>query len=425
MKTLIKNALVIPMKNNGEYFRSDILIEGGKIRKIEKNIIDAADDVIDASNMIALPSFVDAHTHLSMVLMRNYKDDKKNLQDWLSEIFPIEDKLNDNDILTSSRLGIAELIKSGCTTFADMYFFAQATAKAVKEAGINASIGLTIVSDEESAVDRYENRYPLMTKEADGYDRIVFTVAPHAIYTTTKDGYIKCREYAEKENLKLHTHVSETIKEVEDCIKENGTTPLKYLSEIGALKENGTFIAHGVHLTDEELDICAQKGISVVNNPSSNMKLTSGALDTEKLLKKNINVALGTDGASSNNNLNMMKEINIAALSASLKAGVPIDAYEVLKMATINGAKALGLDYRIGTLEEGKDADLILLSTASVNMNPLNNVFSSIVYSSTSEDIKYVFSFGKKLLENRKLTYIDEKELIKDVNDSWNDILGR
>ena len=425
MKTLIKNALVIPMTEDNYYFRGDILLSDGKIGKIGKSIKADADEVIDASSMIALPAFINAHTHLAMVLMRNYKDDKKNLQDWLAEIFPIEDKLNEDDILKASRLGIAELVKGGCTTFLDMYFMAHETVKAVKEAGINASLGLTVVGDGKSTEERYENRLPLMEKERGDYKRIVFNAAPHAIYTTEEESYRMLKEIAEKDGMAIHTHISETRKEVEDSLREHGKTPLLYLDSIDAISKGNMILAHGVHLTDEELRIVKEKKLSVVNNPASNMKLISGALDVQKLIDMGINVALGTDGASSNNNLNMLKEINIAALSASLKAGVPVSAYDVLKMATVNGAKALHLDYRLGTIEEGKDADIVLISTEDVNMNPLNNPFSAVVYSATNKDIKAVFSLGRKVAENGKITYADEKAMIRDVNAAFSDIARR
>ena len=425
MRTHIKNALIIPMKNDGEFFRGDILIEDGKITYIGESRDLDADEIVDAEKRIALPAFVNAHTHLAMVLMRNYKDDKENLQEWLSEIFPIEDKLNGDDILKASRLGIAELIKGGTTTFADMYFLAHETAKAVKEAGINASIGLTLFGDEAESEERYAVRFPLMCKEQEDYDRIVFNIAAHAIYTTTKESYLKAKEIAENHGIIINTHVSETRKEVDDCIKKNGTTPLLYLERIGALSRNNMILAHGVHLTDEELAIVKEYGLSVINNPSSNMKLTSGALDVMKLMEMGINVALGTDGASSNNNLNMLEEMHVAALSAALKALKPMKAYDVLKMATINGAKALHLDDRLGTLEEGKDADLILISTEGENMNPLNDPFSAIVYSASSEDIRTVFSKGRKVLDERRITYADEKKMIEDVNAAWLDILRR
>ena len=254
MKTLIKNAIVIPMVNDEEFFHGDILIEDGLIKEVGENITAKADEVIDADGSIALPSLINVHTHLAMILMRNYKDDKENLQEWLSEIFPIEDKLTRDDVLKASRLGVAELIKGGCTTFADMYFFAEETAKAVIEAGINASLGLTIFGDAKESERRYIERLPKMKETASEYGRISFTIAPHAIYTTTKESYQKSKEYAEKENFVLHTHISETKKEVEDSLKENGCTPLVYLEKINALSKNNMLLAHGVHLTEEELD---------------------------------------------------------------------------------------------------------------------------------------------------------------------------
>ncbi len=425
MRTLIKNALIIPMKNDEEYFRGDVLIEEDKIAYVGESRDIDADVVIDAQHRILMPALINAHTHLAMILMRNYKDDKENLQQWLSEIFPIEDKLNADDILKASRLGIAELIKGGCTTFCDMYFYAEETAKAVREAGINASLGLTLFGDVEDTNDRYEKRLPRLEAACSCYPRISINVGPHAIYTCSKETYQSAKEFSEKNGFVINTHMSETEKEVSDSLSENGTTPLSYLKGIDAISNGNMILAHGVHLTDEELETVKECGLSVVNNPSSNMKLTSGALDVEKLLGMGINVALGTDGASSNNNLNMLEEMHVAALSANLKGGKPIKPYDILKMATINGAKALNAEERLGTIEVGKEADLILISTESENMNPLNSPFSALVYSASSEDIKTVFSAGKIVLDDRKITYADEKEIIRDVNSAWADILRR
>lgn len=426
MTILIENALIIPMTGKGKEKKGSILIEDGKITEIGEIGCVKCDRRIDAERMIALPGLVNAHTHLSMGLMRNYKDSSPNLQEWLSEIFPIEDKLNGNDIYQASRLGIVELIKSGCTCFEDMYFQSENTARAVKEAGIRGVLGLTLFGDGKETERRFSELLPKVLEEAGSCGKIRVDIAPHAIYTCTADTYRLAREKADQMHTLLNTHISETKKEVEDSLKEFGKTPLSYLDSLGVLS-GPTLLAHGVHLTDEELEVAREKKASVVHNPSSNAKLASGTLDVPKLIEKGVNVSLGTDGASSNNNLDMMEEMHVTALIQTSHNLTPmkLTPYEILEMATAKGAKALMLDEKIGTLEEGKDADLILIRTDRANMTPLNDPYSALVYSASSEDVDTVISGGQVLMENRELTTLDEEEITRKVNEAWSDILKR
>ena len=280
------------------FFKGSILIENGIITEIGQ-IERSADSIIDASSMIALPSFVNAHTHLSMVLMRNYKDTAENLQDWLSEIFPIEDKLNDEDIYQASRLGAAELIQSGCTVFADMYFHAWNTVKAIKEAGIRGIIGQTFMNDENDAEFRIEEIAPRILEAIGNDDMLRLDAAVHAIYTSTPDCYIRAAEWVKERGVRLHTHLSETRKEVDDCIAAYGKTPVELFNDIGVFSVP-VYAAHGVHINEEEMEILKEHDVSIVHNPASNMKLASGIAPVKKYREKGINTALGTDGASSN-----------------------------------------------------------------------------------------------------------------------------
>ena len=426
MTTLIRNAIVIPMTEREHWLRADILIRDGRIEEIGK-ITEKADETIDASSMIALPSFINAHTHLSMTLMRNYKDTCENLQDWLSEIFPIEDKLNDEDIYWSSLLGSAELIESGCTCFADMYFLAWNTVKAAKEAGIRGIIGQTFMNDGKDAETRIREIAPRILEAIGGDDMFRLDAAVHAIYTSTPDCYERAAAWASSINARMNTHISETKKEVDDAIAKYGMSPVELLDSIGVFKAVPTYGAHCVHLSDKDIMILSERGVSAVHNPSSNMKLASGAAPIMKMRKAGINIALGTDGASSNNNLSMIKEMNAAALLATVSSMTPSAArpYDVLEMATINGAKALGLDGRIGTIERGKDADIVLINTEEVNMTPLNDPFSAVIFSADRKNIDTVFCKGRKLLEGGRLLTIDKEEAIRKTNERWEDILRR
>lgn len=407
------------------FFKGSILIENGIITEIGQ-IERSADSKIDASSMIALPSFVNAHTHLSMVLMRNYKDTAENLQDWLSEIFPIEDKLNDEDIYQASRLGAAELIQSGCTVFADMYFHAWNTVKAIKEAGIRGIIGQTFMNDENDAEFRIEEIAPRILEAIGNDDMLRLDAAVHAIYTSTPDCYIRAAEWVKERGVRLHTHLSETRKEVDDCIAAYGKTPVELFNDIGVFSVP-VYAAHGVHINEEEMEILKEHDVSIVHNPASNMKLASGIAPVKKYREKGINTALGTDGASSNNNLSMIKEMNTAALLQTIANMTPsaVRPYDIIEMATIGGAKALGLDNRIGTIEKGKEADIVLINTADANMSPLNDPFSAIVFSADRKNVDTVFCKGRKLLEGGKLLTIDKAEAIAKTNERWEDILRR
>ena len=407
------------------FFKGSILIENGIITEIGQ-VERSADSIIDASSMIALPSFVNAHTHLSMVLMRNYKDTAENLQDWLSEIFPIEDKLNDEDIYQASRLGAAELIQSGCTVFADMYFHAWNTVKAIKEAGIRGIIGQTFMNDEKDAEFRIEEIAPRILEAIGNDDMLRLDAAVHAIYTSTPDCYIRAAEWVKERGVRLHTHLSETRKEVDDCIAAYGKTPVELFNDIGVFSVP-VYAAHGVHINEEEMEILKEHDVSIVHNPASNMKLASGIAPVKKYREKGINTALGTDGASSNNNLSMIKEMNTAALLQTIANMTPsaVRPYDIIEMATIGGAKALGLDNRIGTIEKGKEADIVLINTADANMSPLNDPFSAIVFSADRKNVDTVFCKGRKLLEGGKLLTIDKAEAIAKTNERWEDILRR
>ena len=425
MTTLIRNATIIPMTERDRFLRGDILIENGRIKAVGKTD-GKADEIIDASSMIALPSFVDAHTHLSMVLMRNYKDTCENLQDWLSEIFPIEDKLDGEDIYQASRLGCAELIQSGCTVFADMYFHAWNTVRAVKEAGMRGIIGQTFMNDGKDTDFRIRELAPRTLESIGENDMIRLDAAVHAVYTSTPDCYQRAAEWVKERGVRMHTHLSETRKEVDDCIAEYGMSPVKLLESIGVL-DVPVYAAHCVHTDEDDMRIMKEHGVAVVHNPSSNMKLASGIAPVRSYRELGICTALGTDGASSNNNLSMMKEMNAAAMLQTIANMTPSAArpYDIIEMATLGGARALGLDDRIGTLEEGKEADITLINTDDVNMTPVNDPFSAIVFSADRKNVDTVFCRGRKLLEHGNLLSLDKDEVTRKTRERWEDVLRR
>ncbi len=429
MKLLISNALIVPMTEQGLYFHGDIGVDDKHIAFVGKN--DGTfipDRIIDGSSFIAMPALVNAHTHLSMGLMRNYKDDLPTLQAWLAEIFPIENKLSEQDILLASRLGLVELIQSGVTAFADMYFHTQATAEAVIESGIRASLSVTLFGSlEESKQQAFDREKILRPYVERSKGRIQMDCAPHAIYTCPKQTYQFAHSWAKDHQAILHTHLSETRLEVQDCIKETGKTPLEYLLDIGALQDVKSLLAHCVHFTDSEMQHMKGLDASVVHNPSSNCKLSSGIAPISTYVENGLNVALGTDGASSNNNLNMVEEMHVASLLGKVHTptNYKLHPYEVLQMATCNGAKALGLGHKIGQLKQGMEADILLVNIQKSHLTPLNDPISALVYATQASDVDTLLCQGKILMENRRVTAFDHDRVIRDVQKSWADIQQR
>ncbi len=427
MNTIIEHATILPMTSEDSVFVGDICISGSEISYIGPKAPESCypAEIINGKGYAVLPSFVNAHTHASMVLMRNYKDDEANLQAWLQQVWAVEAKLNGNDIRISSDLAMAEMIKSGITAFVDMYFFQENTAQSAIDAGIRADIGLTLFGDEQETRHRIKDNLPSLLKYTEN-ELVNVSIAPHAIYTVTGGSYSYGADAAKDLGLKMHTHISETRTEVNNSIKEFGLTPVKYLESLGFFKAK-SILAHGVHITDEEMDILRQYDTTVVHCPSSNSKLASGIARIRDLRNAGLNLAFGTDGASSNNSLNMMKEINLGCMlaSATTMDTKALRPYDALKMATIGGAKAIGLDKIIGTLETGKKADLIMVDMNSLANTPTNNIYSALVYSSTSEDIRNVFCNGEMLMRDRKLLTVNERWAKEKTRKVWADICSR
>jgi len=427
MNTLIKNARVLLCEDGRLLTKeADIAITGNKISqigKIEENL--EFQKVIDAKNMLAMPGIINAHTHLAMILLRNYADDMP-LFDWLTKkIWPLEANLTPELIYSGSILGIAELIKSGVTGFLDMYFFAEETIRAALETGVRVYIarGLT---DEEEGKEVHLNETRRLYDEYNGRDgRVKIFAGPHAPYTCSPRYLKKVIELAQELDIGIHIHLSETRKEVDECIEKWGKTPIKHVYDLG-LFERPTIAAHCVHLNDEDIQILAESKVSAVHNPSSNLKLASGFAPVEKMLKAGVNVALGTDGASSNNNLNMFEEMHLASIihKAVNYDAVSVPAEDVIKMATINGARALGVDDELGSLEVGKKADIILIDLNKPHLVPLNNPLSAICYSAQGSDVHTVIVDGKVLMENYELKTIDEEKAMYQAAEAARKLVG-
>ena len=400
------------LKPSGKVETANIHITDDKISKISAEEV-ASTKIIDGRGKFATPGLVNAHTHASMTLLRSYSDDKA-LMDWLNkDIWPIEAKMKHEDIYWGAALAAVEMIRGGTTAFADMYGpCMEEVAKVVEESGLRGSLsrGLISFADGDKKLAENVELYKNWNGAADG--RITVMFGPHAIYTCPPDYLKKVAAEAEKLGAEIHMHMNETKTEIEDCIKNYGKRPFEVVAETG-LFETGTLAAHCVHLSDNEIDIIKAKKVRVAHNPGSNLKLASGIAPVTKLLSKDVTVALGTDGASSNNNLDMLEEIRLAALLAKVESMNPLSvpAAQALQMATENGAKALGLK-NIGRLEEGYKADIVLWDMRGVEWQPNYNPTSLLVYSANASAVDTVIVDGKILMQNRELKTLDEEKIL-------------
>lgn len=415
MDLLIKNVTLVPMDGHNDVIENtNIYIKGDKIAYIGELKEDwKVDNIIDGRKKVAMPGLINAHTHLAMSLLRNYADDLP-LQDWLTKkIWPVEANLKAEDVYWGTLLSIVEMIQSGTTTFCDMYFFMEEVGKATEEAGMRGVLTRGIIEEkvlEKEKIDYTRKLYEEWHGRGDG--RIKVMVAPHAPYTCSP-AYLKdILELAVELDTGIHIHLSETKKEVEDSFREYGKSPIKHVYELG-LFERPTIAAHCVHVDDEDIAILKENNVTPVYNPSSNLKLASGFAPVDKMLKMGVNVALGTDGSSSNNNLNMFEEIHIASIvnKAVNMDAVSVTAKDALKMATINGAKGLGWDHEIGSIEVDKKADIILIDMDKPHLYPLHNVISALAYSAQGSDVDTVIVDGKIIMEKREIKTLDIEKI--------------
>ncbi|MBM6985865.1 MAG: amidohydrolase [Acidaminococcaceae bacterium] len=412
-KILIKNAEIVT--DGPDYPKKYIGITDRKITYIGKDKPEGYDGarIIDATGKLAAAGMVNAHTHIAMCLLRSYGDDMA-LMDWLqNKVWPAEAGLKDGDCYWGTRLGILEMLKGGTTAFADMYFFEDETARAVEESGIRACLARGLTGDKYDKEDQRlaENvrLYKDWNGKADG--RLTVMLGPHAPYTCSEE-YLKLLvEAAGELGSEMHMHLSETQQEVKDCVAQHGKTPIAYADSLGIL-DRGCLIAHAVWATDEEIDLMAKKHARVAHNPQSNLKLASGIAPVEKMMAKGIPVGLGTDGATSNNNLDMLEETRLAAM---LHKGVTYDplcipAAQAWDMATYQGAKCIG--YKdLGRLEEGCLADIVLYDMDKPYWHPRHDRMSLLVYAASASDADTVLVNGKVIMEKGEVKTLDAEKI--------------
>jgi 5-methylthioadenosine/S-adenosylhomocysteine deaminase len=404
-----------------------VLIRDGKIEEIGKSLRSpvTADVEVDGEGKIVLPGLINTHTHLSMVLFRGYADDMQ-LQDWLQKkIWPLEARLNGDACYQGALLGCAEMILSGTTTFMDMYFHLEDVARAVDESGLRAflSYGIIDLFDPVKAKAEQEKSRQLFEFFRNlGSSRIRFALGPHAPYTCSAETLLWAKEFAEKNGLIFHIHIAETRKEQADSQQQHGARVVEYLDKIGALCDR-MLAAHCVWLTKSEVDILAKARVSVAHCPVSNMKLASGGVaPLPEMFEKRVTVGLGTDGAASNNSLDMFETMKVCALLHKAQRWDPtvLNAQKVLDLGTIEGARALGIEDEVGSIEAGKRADVIVLDGKAPNMNPVHGketIVSDLVYSASSANVNTTIVDGRVLMQNRQLRTLNLEQIVQNANE--------
>lgn len=372
---------------------------------------------LDYSTHVVMPGLINSHTHIAMNLFRGLADDLE-LMDWLTNhIWPAEGKwVSEELVYDGSLLAMGEMIRGGTTCFNDMYFFLGAGAKATLQSGMRGFIGMTVMdvpTGWAKTPEEYFAKAIEFYQEYKNNDMVTPTLAPHSTYTVSIENLIKVKQLADEYQLKTNIHLQEAPSEVQRSIEQHGKRPLQRLDEIGMVNSN-LIAVHMTQINDDDFKILQRTRPSLVHCPESNMKLVSGSCPVEKLTRLGINVALGTDGAASNNDLDMFGEMRTAAFLGKVTADDPkaVSAEQALKMATINGAKALGIDHMTGSLEVGKAADFIAIDMEHIETQPLYQPISQIVYCTPRSQVTDVWVAGKQLMKNRELLTLDKKELV-------------
>ena len=394
--------------------RADILLDqgSGDIVAVDDPGELAGEDELDASGGLVIPGLVNAHTHVAMTLLRGYADDKP-LDAWLQEdIWPVEAELTPEDVRVGAQLGLVEMIRSGTTALSDMYFHVEEIAAAVEDAGLRAVLGhtaVTVAKDDEGA--RADMQASLDTAlELDGAadGRITTTFQPHSL-TTVGEEYL--REFVPEAiaaGLPIHLHANETTDEVDPIVDDHGVRPLEYADDVGLMGAD-TFLAHCVHVDEAEIELLAETGTGAVHCPASNMKLASGMAPVQDMLDAGVTVGLGTDGAASNNDLDMFDEVRDAAMVGKLAAddASAVAAETAVELATENGADLLGFDS--GRIEAGANADLAVVDLEAAHLTPAHDLVSHLAYAVRGSDVRHTVCDGEVLMRDREVTVLDER----------------
>jgi 5-methylthioadenosine/S-adenosylhomocysteine deaminase len=403
------------LENHAVIIQDDILLDILPQQQANKY---TPSNIIHLNDHALAPGFVNAHTHAAMSLLKGLSDDLP-LDEWLNEhIWPAETELADAAFVRDgSELAIAEMIKGGTTCFNDMYFFIDQTALAAEQVGVRACLGIPIIDFPTrwaKDLDEYISKGLAVHERFNGNELISFTFAPHAPYTVCDESLKTLQPIMDELGLPMHIHAHETNLEVEQSIAEHGASPIERLNKLGLLNPD-LMAVHMTALSDADIQLIIEHRVNIIHCPESNLKLASGFCPISKLLQLGINVAIGTDGSASNNDIDMLGETRTAALLAKgvAKKADALPAHQALRMATLNGAKALGMDHKIGSLEIGKQADLFAINLNHLETQPIYDVISTLIYSANRSQISDVWVAGKQLMQNHELTTINETNLLK------------
>lgn len=421
LDTLIKNAVLLPMTAPGEViYGANVGIKDGKTVFVGRDEAEAA-SVIDAAGRLVMPGLINAHAHTAMCVMRGYADDY-SLKSWLyDKVFPVEARLDERAIVAGAELGMAEMLRFGTTSFSDMYFCQPAVARAAERIGIKANLCNAVLALGDSYVfekDRAVIETEELLKEYGAKGPIRADVSIHAEYTSPPEIWRRVHAWAKETGVVTHIHLSETKSEHEECIARRGMTPAAAFAANGVM-DTPVLFAHGVWLSGDDMRLIAERSASVAHCPVSNLKLGSGVADVHAMIGNGVNVCLGTDGVCSNNSLDLFEEIKLAALLAKGKNLDPtaLPAYEALKMATVNGAKAQGREGETGVIAPGYDADIIMINTDAPHLRPIYDPISAAAYSVQGADVAMTMVMGRVLYKDGEWLTLDVEKAVREVEE--------
>ena len=408
------------IENGGIAVKGGRIVAVGAAADLRKKF--AGRQTVIAAGRMVIPGLINGHTHVPMVLFRGLADDL-DLQEWLTKyIFPAEAKnVTEEFVRAGTRLGLAEMIRGGTTTYCDMYYFEDAIAEETAKAGVRGVLGETVidfpVADNKTNAEAmaYVEKY---VKRWQGHELIVAAIAPHAPYTVSEEHLKAARAFSDRTGAPIVTHISETKREVDDSVKAHGSSPVAYLDRIGFLGER-VIAAHMVWPQGTDSSILKKRGVGIVHNPQSNMKLAAGVSPVPQMMKEGLRIGLGTDGAASNNDLSMWEEMDSAAKLHKVFSGDPkvMSAQEAFELATIRGAEALHLDKEIGSLEVGKRGDIVIVEGDALNQIPSYNLYSDLVYATKASDVETVIINGRIVMRDRHLLTLDEAAIKASARD--------
>jgi len=423
---LIRGAYIVTQNDTRQVVKGDILVEDGRITAIGK-VKDSADEAIDARGDVVIPGLVNAHTHVAMSIMKGMADDLP-FNDFLEKSFAIDAKRTDKDVYAGARLGCLEMIRGGTTTFVDMYYGEDVIARATNEAGLRGVLCWAVLDQEFTT----QKGVPLencqrFNSSHQGNEMIIPGIGLQGVYVCSKETFLGAKELADRTGMLMHFHLSETRKEVYDHKKRHRRRPADWLSEIGFLGKN-CLAAHAAWLTINEINDLAKSGCSVATCPVSNMKLaTGGVAPIPEMQKAGVNVSIGTDGSTTNNSLDMLGEMKTLALLQKSNRWDPtvVSAQQVLDFATLGGARALGLEKEIGSIEIGKRADLVIIKGKSANLWPIRteSLVAGIVYCANAGNVRSVLCSGRLLMLDREVLSLDEEAVLEGSKKAASELL--